>query len=40
MNRLGFLLERYDKEWERQSTLNDSLNMPVGIITGLSALVF
>jgi hypothetical protein len=40
MNRLDFLIEWYHKENERRLSLNDSLNIPIGILTGLFALFF
>ncbi|MBL7136450.1 MAG: hypothetical protein ISS81_07660 [Candidatus Marinimicrobia bacterium] len=40
MNRLNFLIEWYHKENERRTSLNNSLNIPIGILTGLFALIF
>lgn len=40
MNRLNFIIEWYHKENERRLSLNDSLNIPIGILTGLFALFF
>ena len=40
MNRLDFFIEWYHKENERRTSLNDSLNIPIGILTGLFALMF
>lgn len=40
MNRLDFAIEWYHKENERQTALNESLNIPVGILTGVFALYF
>lgn len=40
MNRLNFILEWYHKENDRRLLLNDSLNIPIGILTGLFALFF
>ena len=40
MNRIDFITEWYHKENERQTSLNDSLNIPIGILTVLFALFF
>jgi hypothetical protein len=40
MNRLNFIIEWYHKENDRRLSLNDSLNIPIGILTGLFALFF
>lgn len=40
MDRLSFLIDWYHKENERRTSLNDSLNIPIGILTGLFALMF
>lgn len=40
MNRLDFLIEWYHKENERHISLDDSLNIPIGIVTGLFAFAF
>lgn len=40
MNRLDFLIDWYHKENERHSNLNNSLSIPIGILTGLFALFF
>jgi len=40
MNRLNFLIDWYHKENERHSNLNNSLSIPIGILTGLFALFF
>ena len=40
MDRLNFTIDWFHKENERQNTLNDSLNIPIGILTGVFALVF
>lgn len=40
MNRLEFLTDRYYKEIDRQSSLEDRLNIPIGILTGLVAVYF
>ena len=40
MNRLDFYIDWYHKENERQISLNDSLNLPIGILTGLFAVIF
>jgi hypothetical protein len=40
MKRLDFYIDWYQKENERQISLNDSLNLPIGILTGLFAVIF
>lgn len=40
MERLDFYIDWYQKENERQISLNDSLNLPIGILTGLFAVIF
>lgn len=40
MDRIEFLREWYYKEDERKNSLNDSLNIPIGILTALIALIF
>ena len=39
MDRIEFLKEWFYKEDERKNTLNDSLNIPIGILTALIALI-
>lgn len=38
MNKLDFTIDWYHKENERQNALNDSLNIPIGILTAIFAL--
>lgn len=40
MDRIEFLREWFYKEDERKNSLNDSLNIPIGILTALIALIF
>ncbi len=40
MNRFEVLLEWYHKENERSQHINEALNIPIGILTGLIALFF
>lgn len=40
MNKIEFLKEWFYKEEERKGTLNDSLNIPIGILTGIVAVVY
>lgn len=40
MNRLDFLTEWFYKENDRQTSLNDSLDIPIGILSGLLVLYF
>lgn len=40
MNRLNFLIDWFHKENERQIAINDSLNIPIGILTGIFAMIF
>jgi hypothetical protein len=40
MDKLDFYLDWYHKENDRQTSLNDSLNLPIGILTGLFAVIF
>ena len=40
MNKLEFLKEWFYKEEERKGTLNDSLNIPIGILTGIVAVIY
>jgi len=40
MDRLNFLIDWYHKENERQTALNNSLNIPIGILTAIFALIF
>ena len=39
LNRIDFLKEWFYKEEERKNSLNDSLNIPIGILTGLIAII-
>jgi len=40
MNRVEFTIDWFHKENDRQTSLNDSLNIPIGILTGILALLF
>lgn len=40
MDRLTFLMDWYNKEHERQGSLTDSLNIPIGILTAIIAVIF
>lgn len=40
MKNLNFLIDWYHKENERKDSLNNSLNIPIGILTGLFILFF
>jgi len=40
MDRFNFTIDWFHKENDRQISLNDSLNIPIGILTGVFALVF
>ncbi|MBN9350348.1 MAG: hypothetical protein J0H55_06655 [Chitinophagaceae bacterium] len=40
MDRLNFLTTRYCEENQRQAALNNSLSIPIGILTGLFAITF
>ena len=40
MKRLDFLKDWYQKEDDRQTALNNSLSIPIGILTGLFAIIF
>ena len=40
MNRFDFFKDWYQREDERLSDLNNSLNIPIGILTGLFAIIF
>lgn len=40
MNKLDFLIDWYHKENDRQSSINNSLSIPIGILSGLLALLF
>lgn len=40
MDRINFTIDWFHKENDRQISLNDSLNIPIGILTGVFALVF
>jgi hypothetical protein len=39
LNRIEFLKEWFYKEDERKNSLNDSLNIPIGLLTGLIAII-
>jgi hypothetical protein len=40
MDRLSFLVDWYNKEHDRQGSLTDSLNIPIGILTAMIAVLF
>ncbi|MEP2773115.1 MAG: hypothetical protein ABJH05_13270 [Fulvivirga sp.] len=40
MNKLDFLIDWYHKENDRQSSINNSLSIPIGILSGLLAAFF
>jgi hypothetical protein len=40
MDRLTFLVDWYNKEHDRQGSLTDSLNIPIGILTAIIAVIF
>lgn len=40
MNKLDFIIEWYYKENDRQISLNDSLNIPIGVLTGLFVIFY
>ncbi|HCY77475.1 MAG TPA: hypothetical protein DHV28_16285 [Ignavibacteriales bacterium] len=40
MSRLEFLIDWYNQENERKNSLNDSLNIPIGILTAFFVMIF